>query len=102
MLDGNETQARTVAKQLFSVWAKEQEGRTIRKYGSLPAWVACALSLSAVIWNAAVISGDVAENARRIDRLEVDQRQQARDNSQVIERMARIEAKLDLILEERK
>lgn len=97
--DPNEASARKIARQLFSIWSEEQEAKRSRLSGSLPAWIACVLSLAAVIWNAAVISGDVSENSRRIDKIEVEQQRQATDNRQIIERMARIEAKLDIVLE---
>lgn len=98
-LDGNEAQNRAVARQLFSAWENEQE-RKIGKWGTaLPAWIACVLSIGVLIWNAAVISGEVAENTRRIEQIERERRQEAGDNRLMIERMARIEAKVDLILE---
>lgn len=97
--DPNEAANRKIARQLFSIWSEEQEAKRSRLSGSAPAWIACALSLCAVIWNAAVISGDVGDNTRRITAIELEQRSQASDNREIIERMARIEAKLDLVVE---
>lgn len=92
-LDGNETQSRVIAKQLFSVWAAEQDSRTRRWLnGSVPAWVACLLSVATLIWGAAVLASDVAENRRRIELVEADK---------VGERLARIETKLDQLMAER-
>lgn len=99
-LDANETQARRMANQLFDVWRERQGSKWLN--GSAPAWIACVLSLAAVLWNAAIISGNVAENTRRIDAIETEQKRAANDGRQVIERMARIEAKLDIVLEDRK
>lgn len=101
--DGNEAQNRVIARQLFDVWTAEQAAKAKTHWlnGSIPAWIACALSLGMLVWNAAVISGDVADNTRRVTQLEVDQRRSEGDSRQVIERMARIEAKLDLILEDK-
>lgn len=107
VLDANETQARRMANQLFDVWSERKEQKEQASgpkwiHGSAPAWVACLLSLGAVLWNAAIISQNVAENARRITAVEIEQQRAATDNRQVIERMARIEAKLDIVLEDRK
>jgi len=104
VLDANETQARRMANQLFDVWSERKEQSAGPKWlsGSAPAWVACLLSLAAVLWNAAIISQNVAENSRRITAVEIEQQRAATDSRQVIERMARIEAKLDIVLEDRK
>jgi hypothetical protein len=99
-LDGNDSQNRRIANQLFDVWEERRGSKWLN--GSAPAWIACALSLAAVLWNAAIISGNVAENTRRIDAVETEQQRAAGDSRQVIERMARIEAKLDIVLEDRK
>lgn len=96
-LDGNESQNRIIARQMFAAWSKDQESKERRIGGSAPAWIACALSLAAVIWNAAVISGDVADNRRRIEVIEVKQERSVTENHQVIDRLARIEAKLDMM-----
>jgi hypothetical protein len=60
------------------------------------------LSICLLIWNAAVISGSVAQNTRRIDQIEANERQSDGDNRQMIDRMARIEAKVDIIIAEKK
>lgn len=94
--DGNQTQTRVVGEQLFDIWEEKQKRKSMLQ-GSLPAWIACALSLMAVIWQAAITSGDVSENRRRIETLEAQQLLQANDSRAVIDRLARIEAKLDLV-----
>lgn len=101
--DGNESQGRKIARQLFSVWSEEQESAQKRsaRIGSVPAWVACVLSIGLLIWNAAVISGNVSDNTRRITALEANQSQSDRDGRQMIDRMARIEAKIDIIVGEK-
>lgn len=96
-LDGNESSTRKIAKQLFSIWQEEQEAKGRRLSGSLPAWIACVLSLGMLVWNGAVISSDVSESRRRIEALEIKQDQTAAASAQVIDRLARIEAKLDMM-----
>lgn len=100
--DGNESQNRKIADQLFTTWTEEQTRTAKRWAGSLPAWVACILSIGLLIWNAAVISVNVAQNTRRIDQIEANERQNDGDNRQLIDRMARIEAKVDIIIAEKK
>ena len=91
--DGNEAQSRVIAKQLFSAWSAEQEGRQRRWLnGSVPAWTACLVSLATLIWGAAVLASDVSENRRRIEAVEADK---------VAERLARIETKLDQLMADR-
>ena len=60
------------------------------------------LSIGLLIWNAAVISGNVADNTRRITQLESDKRESETDTRGLIDRMARIEAKIDIIVGEKK
>jgi hypothetical protein len=59
--DGNKAQNRKIAEQLFSAWSDDQARSAKRWYGSVPAWSACLLSICLLIWNAAVISGSVAQ-----------------------------------------
>lgn len=96
-LDGNESQNRIIARQMFAAWSEEQEARRTKLSGSLPAWIACVLSLLGLAWSAAVISSDVSENRRRIEALEIKQDKTATDSTQVLDRLARIEAKLDIM-----
>jgi hypothetical protein len=102
--DGNEAQNRKIANQLFDAWTEGEESNRKRRIlvGSIPAWVACVLSIGLLVWNAAVISGNVADNTRRITQIEADQRDAGRANSNMIDRMARIEAKIDIIVGEHK
>jgi hypothetical protein len=100
--DGNEEQSRLIGEQLFDVWVSRQDRKSPRWHGSLPAWIACVLSIGLLIWNAAVISGNVADNTRRISQIESDQRDATHANSNMIDRMARIEAKIDIIVQEKK
>jgi hypothetical protein len=101
---GNETQVRAVAEQLFSTWAAKQELENKRRnliYGSLPAWIACILSVIAVLWQAAITTQRVNENTRRVEQLEILQREQDRSDKATIQQLARIEAKVDLVIGER-
>lgn len=104
MPDGNESQIRTVADSLFDAWqsrAAAEQKRQRLIYGSIPAWVACALSVTAVLWQAAVTTQRVNDNDRRIIQLEVDLREYGRENKAMTQQLARIEAKMDLVLGER-
>lgn len=67
--------------------------------GSLPAWIACVLSISCLIWQAAITTQKVNENNRRIMVLESGQQEQAKDNRDIGNRLASIEAKLDLMID---
>lgn len=98
--DGNTAQARVVGEQLFSIWEEKQKRKSLL-HGSFPAWIACLLSLGLVLWQAAFVASDVEENRRRLEVVEAAQIAQAGDNRTVIDRLARIEAKLDLIGEDR-
>lgn len=101
MPDGNEAAVRIIGNQLFDIWEERQKQEKGRLPASVPAWIGCILAVAGLIWSAAVISGNVSENTRRIDRVEIEVRQQAGDNRQLAEQMARIEAKVDIILGER-
>jgi hypothetical protein len=101
--NGNAAQTRALAKTLFDTWKAEQDlaQKPSRVGGSIPAWIACGLSIATLIWGAAVISSDVSENRRRIESLEVGQLQQARDDQASRDRLARIEAKIDVLMGEK-
>lgn len=96
--DGNQAQVRVIGEQMFDIWEDKQKRKSML-HGSLPAWIACVLSLGAVLWQAAITSSDVNENRRRIEAIEAQQLTQANDNRAVIDRLARIEAKLDVVAE---
>ena len=98
---GDAAQTRAIVEQVaeaaFRKYAQEARGKSAKWSASAPAWAACALSIAGLVWNAAVITGNVADNQRRIEMVEAEQRQAATDNRQVIDRLARIEAKLDMM-----
>lgn len=97
----NEAQARIIAKQLFDVWKTEQEAKQSKVPGSWPAWLALALSTGALIWAGGGHQWQITDNTRRIKAVEDRQDAQATGDQQVLQRLASIEAKLDLITEER-
>lgn len=104
MPDGNDAQIRAVANTLFDSWQAHQEVENKRKsliYGSIPAWVACALSILAVLWQAAITTQRVNENTRRIVSLEANDAERSREDKATTQQLARIEAKMDLIINER-
>lgn len=97
----NEAQARIIAKQLFDVWKAEEAEKQSKVPGSWPAWLALVLSAGALIWAGGGHQWQITDNTRRIEAVEDSQARQATDNQQVLQRLASIEAKLDLITEER-
>lgn len=102
--DGNDTQVRAIADSLFTAWQANQDAENKRRnliYGSIPAWVACALSVTAVLWQAAITTQRVNENTRRIAQLELNDQEQSREDKATTQQLARIEAKMDLIINER-
>lgn len=102
---GNETQVRAIADSLFDAWQANQEVKNKHRsliYGSIPAWIACALSVLAVLWQAAITTQRVNENTRRIAQLEVSDQERSREDKATTQQLARIEAKMDLIIGERK
>jgi hypothetical protein len=103
MIDGNAAQTRALAETLFDTWKAQQEGAVRRHWlgGSIPSWGACALSIGTLIWGAAVLSSDVSENRRRVELVETTQAQQTRDDQSVRDRLARIEAKIDVLMGEK-
>lgn len=91
---GNAATVRLIAGQLFEEW----ETRQGKQRASWPAWIGLGVSLAAMIFAAGVLRSDVAaasdrsiKNERRIEALERDRAA-----------LARIEAKVDVLMEERK
>lgn len=98
-LDPNRSQVRIIAEQMLEVWDTRQESKRSRFTASVPAWIACALSLSTLIYVAGGMGATVNSNTNRIDKLEAVQVQQTRDDIDRSDRLARIEAKVDLLVE---
>jgi hypothetical protein len=101
--NGNDTQIRAIADSLFESWEARQEIDQKRRsliYGSIPAWVACALSITAVLWQAAITTQRVNENTRRVEQLERSDQERSREDKATTQQLARIEAKMDLIINE--
>jgi hypothetical protein len=102
--NGNEAQVRAIADTLFDSWQANQEAENKRRsliYGSIPAWVACALSITAVLWQAAITTQRVNENTRRVEQLERSDQERSREDKATTQQLARIEAKMDLIIGEK-
>lgn len=97
-LDGNEEQNNRAAEHLLAVWDAKREREAKEKprgvdwKGSLPAWFALAISLGTLIWNAAVVTQRVDQNATRIQRFEAAGLDSA---------IARLESKVDILIEDR-
>ncbi|MEW4468994.1 hypothetical protein AB1K62_14300 [Parasphingorhabdus sp. JC815] len=73
-----------------------------RLYGSLPAWGALVISLAALAFSAGTLRSELATAQSRLAKLEQRADIQSRAGNQVNDRLARIETKLDLVLEERR
>ncbi len=99
---GDEAQLTTISNQLFDVWEARQAAKQSKLRGSWPAWAAFGLSIGAIVWAGGSHQRQIADNTRRIEAVEDDQRKNTTDGQKVLERLASIEAKLDLITEERK
>lgn len=99
MEDGNRSQNRIIAEQMFDVWEARQSSSRSRFTASVPAWIACALSLATLIWGAGTLSGQVNRNTNDIRDLKAVQAQQSSENAARSDRLARIEAKVDVLLE---
>lgn len=95
---GNGAQVRLVAHQLFQEWKAEQG----KQRASWPAWMALGLSIIGIVFGAGSLRSDVATANTRIEKLEQRADGQDRGATQVNDRLARIETKLDLALEKRK
>lgn len=91
---GNQTQVRVIAEQLFDIWDEKQGKRT----ASWPAWFGVGMSVAAMIYTAGILTGDVAEANTR----SVENRQKIEALERQSSAIARIEAKVDILMEERK
>lgn len=92
--DANKTQTEIILDHAWDTW----EARQGKRRASWPAWAGFLLSAAVVIFTAGILRGDVAnandrsiKNENRIEVLEADRAA-----------IARIEAKVDILMEERK
>lgn len=97
MPDGNESQVRAIAdqlgRQMFEQWKREQEAdRRPLSLTSITSAAALAISAGTMIWQAAITTQRVNENTRRIEKIEAF----GFDRN-----FARLEAKVDLLIEDR-
>ncbi len=95
---GNAAQVRIVAHQLFQEWKAEQG----KQRASWPAWIGVCLGIFGLIFSAGSLRSDMATANTRIEKLEERADNQDRSASQVNDRLARIETKLDLALEKKR
>lgn len=101
---GNEVTVRKIADQLFDAWTVKQEQAQKRQQllsGSLPAYAALIMSLATLAWQVGVTSQRISDNTRRIQQIEADNRISAAENKTGAQSLARIEAKVDLLMGER-
>ena len=102
VLDGNEAAVRKVATQLFAIWAEEQEREAKERrrfFGSnIAGWVSVTVVVvGTIIAGASTYNLALEANARSL-RNETSIATMKADTS---DRLARIETKIDLMIEER-
>lgn len=98
---GNEAQTRAIAEQLFAVWEQKQSDGATKQRASWPAWLGLALAIFTLVFSAGTLRADVSTHNERITKAEHRLDQVERGNEVVTDRLARIETKLDLILEKK-
>jgi hypothetical protein len=96
--DGNLTQTEIILDRAWDTWQAKQG----RKLGSVPAWLGMVMSILLVAYVAGQLTGDIAEantrsieNRQKIEALE-------RQNSSIEQGIASLNAKMDILMEERK
>lgn len=95
---GNAAQVRLVAHQLFQEWKAEQG----KQRAPWPAWAGLVLGGVGIVFSAGALRADVVTANNRIEKLEQRADGHDRTATQVNDRLARIETKLDLVLEKRR
>lgn len=95
VLDGNAAQVRAIIEQTIS----SVEATRGKQRASWPAWVALGLSVVGIVFSAGGLRSDVATATTRIEKLEHRTDAHDRTLTQVSDRLARIETKLDMALE---
>lgn len=100
MTDGNAAQTRALAETLFDTWKAQQDRETKRWFGSkLPGWIgAIGLIISAILAGGYTHILATDANARSIKNETAISTLKA-DNG---DRLARIETKIDLLMESRR
>lgn len=99
---GNAAQTRVIAEQLFAVWKSEQGDQETKQRASWPAWLGVALAIVGIVFSAGSLRSDVATATTRIEKVEERLDNQDKAIALITDRLARIETKLDLVLEQRK
>ena len=99
---GNAAQVRVVAEQLFEIWKSEQAKEGVKQRASWPAWLGVVLAVGGIVFSAGGRSSDMAAANTRIEKLEHRADGLEREKAQILDRLARIETKLDVVLEQRK
>lgn len=100
---GNDSQVRIIAEQLFEIWKAEQEreARENRKWwqSNASGWISGIIAVGAIIFGGADLYNLASDaNARSLTNENAIASLKA-DNG---DRLARIETKIDLMMEERK
>ncbi|MDF2386584.1 hypothetical protein JMG10_34295 [Nostoc ellipsosporum NOK] len=99
---GNDAQVRVIAEQLFEIWKAEQATQSGKQRASWPAWLGVALASVGIVFSAGSLRSDVASAAVRLDKVEQRVDGQDKATAQGADRLARIETKVDLLLENEK
>jgi hypothetical protein len=104
MSEADSIQIKAILNQAFDVWAaKRDEEDAKRKQeeklrvlgGSIPAWVACVLSILGIVMLAGGTNQRVNDTERRVGSLEVRDNQRQQDYATILARLGNIEGKLD-------
>ena len=97
MVDGNDAQREMIfkgmAQQLMEEWKREEEAKKSPfNLTNLTSIVALAISVGTLVWQSAVTTQRVETNTSRLEKLE---------SGNLAADLARLEAKVDLLLEDR-
>lgn len=98
---GDAAQVRLIAEQLFDTWKAAHENDAVKQRASWPAWLGLALAIFTLIFSAGTLSADVSTHNERITKVEQRVDLMEGDNKAVSDRLARIETKLDIVIEKR-
>lgn len=99
---GNAAQTRVIAEQLFAVWEAKRASENTKQRASWPAWLGLALTIITLIFSAGSLRSEFATQDTRISKVEERLDNQDRAIALITDRLARIETKLDLALDQRK
>lgn len=98
---GNAAQVRLIVEQTIEAYRVLDKDSSSKRTASWPAWIALGLSVAGLIFGAGVLRSDVASATHRLEKNDAKIAAIERQNSSVEKGVARIEAKVDILMEER-